>query len=163
MLQSLHMYPFNSIDEVVHDLLLQLIHPFPALLAPLCHLAVYQDFSSTSLFYTWLYTSVSFFIAILSWLNTRLEGGHPRTIEWIDEIILITGGVGGLGHALSEIYVIRGVSVAVVDVKPEDEVRERLENLGQGQVRYYRCDIGDRRAVEELKECVTADVSLCFV
>lgn len=57
---------------------------------------------------------------------------------------MVTGGASGLGLLIARIYGLRGVSVAVLDVKEVAEIEGWSEVAG---VEYYKCDIGSRREV----------------
>jgi len=58
----------------------------------------------------------------------------------------VTGGASGLGLLIARIYGLRGVSVAVLDVKEVAEIEGWSDEVAG--VEYYRCDIGSRREVE---------------
>ena len=68
----------------------------------------------------------------------------------------MAGGASGQGLLIAEFYGMRGVSVAVLDVKPEEEVDEGFQELPA--VEYYRCDVGDRGEVEAVAARITKDV-----
>ena len=70
-----------------------------------------------------------------------------------EEVVLIAGGAGGLGGLIAETYGMRGVSVAVLDVKkPEGEELEGVE--------FYECDAGNVEEVLRVKKKVMEDVSI---
>lgn len=70
--------------------------------------------------------------------------------------MLITGGLGGLGGLIAEVYGMRGVAVAVCDIKDlNKEEEEELEGKG---IRYWRCDVGDAGAVEGMMGEVVKEV-----
>lgn len=80
--------------------------------------------------------------------NARLAYGAAREIDWGDEVVVVTGGAGGLGGCLAEIFALRGVGVGVLDVGGSPE---RVGGMGDGDgegVRYYHCDVGDQEQVE---------------
>lgn len=90
----------------------------------------------------------------MSAVNKRVAYGAPREVDFEEEVVLVTGGGSGIGRIIAETYGMRGVSVAVLDV--------RGGSLGEGEmqnVRYYRCDVGDRAQVEEVARRVEEDVS----
>lgn len=79
-------------------------------------------------------------------------------MNWEDEAVLITGGLGGLGGLIAEVYGMRGVPVAVLDVRELSEAqKEELEERG---VRYWRCDVGSREEVERTVRGVREEVRL---
>lgn len=98
-------------------------------------------------------------------MNTRLAYGPPRKIRWADEVVVITGGVGGLGGCLAEVFALRGVGVAVLDVEVAPRWAQ-AEGLAKGPadgeekegVRYYYCDVGDYEQVERMWARVMKDV-----
>lgn len=63
-----------------------------------------------------------------------------------EEVVVVTGGASGLGLLIARIYGLRGVSVAVLDVKEVAEIEGWSDEVAG--VEYYRCDIGSRREVE---------------
>lgn len=67
--------------------------------------------------------------------------------------MVITGGAGGLGKVLAETYGMRGVSVAVLDIREPDEQSEALEN-----VRFYKCDVSSVTDVQKAKISIEKDV-----
>ena len=81
-------------------------------------------------------------VAIAGVVNARVAYGLPRTVELGEEVVVITGGASGLGLLIAEIYAMRGVGVAVLDLKDEREVE-----LCEG-VEYYTCDVGSREALK---------------
>lgn len=98
---------------------------------------------------------------MLQGANTRLAYGAERVIEWGDEVVVVTGGVGGLGGCLAEIFALRGVGVAVLDVEVMPTGAEG-EGLADGEekegVRYYCCDVGDYEQVEKTWGRIVEDV-----
>lgn len=98
-------------------------------------------------------------------MNTRLAYGPPRKIRWADEAVVITGGVGGLGGCLAEIFALRGVGVAVLDIEVAPRWAQ-AEGLAQGPadgeekegVRYYYCDVGDYEQVERMWVRIVKDM-----
>ncbi|KAI9659206.1 MAG: hypothetical protein M1831_003788 [Alyxoria varia] len=178
--------PLFTIDSLLALTLHPLLHPLPALLTPLCHLAVYQSIHHPTFPYTLLYVFVNVSINVFWYFDAQLAGGKPRALDWSEEVVLITGGAGGLGKVLARIFGMRGVGTAVVDVVgTEEAVRgeegweiagevsgregermesdaEKEEDVGAedmgGCVRYYRVDVGDREQVEKLKTRVEKEL-----
>ena len=74
-------------------------------------------------------------------------------MKLLDEVVVVTGGASGLGKCIAEIYSMKGVGVAVLDI--EIGVKEEGEREG---ARYYRCDVGDRGSVEGAWRRVVEDV-----
>lgn len=70
------------------------------------------------------------------------------------EVVLITGGCGGLGSALAEAWLGRGAAVAVADRDPGRDLPHAL----RGQVGSYQADVGDQAANVHLVEQVERDL-----
>ena len=69
--------------------------------------------------------------------------------------MVITGGASGLGKVIAEMYGMRGVSVAVLDVRVPEE-KERSEALEH--VRFYACDVSSLEDVQRAKGLIEEDV-----
>lgn len=76
---------------------------------------------------------------------------------------MLTGGAGGLGRSIASIYGMRGVGVAILDIRaPEGSGKEMesgdiVEALGES-VRWYKCDVGDIEEVQRVQMLVEKDV-----
>jgi len=139
-----------TLDLLNHVLSRTLFHPFLAALLPLCLRALAAPYNSLSFVLTCAFAiSVSLY-RILSVVNKRIAYGRPRELNWENEVVVITGGCGGLGGCLAEIFALRGVGVAVLDVAAGAEGKVGLVGGGEERegVRYYRCDVGDYEQVE---------------
>ena len=69
------------------------------------------------------------------------------------QFALVTGGAGDLGNEMAYQMVREGASVFLWDVRPEAEVRERIERVRAAgsytqSVRYQQVDVRDRPAVD---------------
>lgn len=78
---------------------------------------------------------------------------------------MITGGVGGLGGCLAEIFALRGVGVGVLDVAVgigggggEGEKGCVMDGEEREGVRYFRCDVGNATQVEEVWKRVVEEL-----
>ncbi|KAL9090921.1 MAG: hypothetical protein Q9165_005129 [Trypethelium subeluteriae] len=85
----------------------------------------------------------------LSIANRRLAYGPARSVQLSEEVIVITGGAGGLGLLLAETFGMRGASVAVLDLKEHDEAKG---------VSFYKCDVSERREVEDVADRITDEL-----
>ncbi|KAL8906913.1 MAG: hypothetical protein Q9207_001721 [Kuettlingeria erythrocarpa] len=88
---------------------------------------------------------------LLSSVNQRWAYGPPRKVRLLDEVVVVTGGLSGLGRCIAEIYAMKGVGVAVMDVK----VKEEGEHEG---VRWYKCDIGNLSMVQKTWSRINDDL-----
>ena len=93
-------------------------------------------------------------IWVLHYISERVAWGGSRKVDWAQEVIVITGGSSGLGRVIADTYSMRGISVAVLDVKPmsdQDETEAR-------NIRWYACDVGSQEAIVRAKEQIEKDV-----
>lgn len=168
--------PFFTIDTFASILFRPLLSPTASLLPPLILLALRHSLFSRLVLFSFGYTFFTLSLQLLAYIDGKVAGGTPRTLNWEDEVVLITGGAGGLGTCLAEAWAMRGVDVAVVDVLPEEELiscttgrsatgdrvstdtRTRRDAWADAGCTYYSCDVGSLQAVEELKARVEKEV-----
>lgn len=80
-------------------------------------------------------------------------------MDWENEVVVITGGGSGLGRVLMESLVMRGVKVAVLDVKGIDREAEELRDGATGELVWEVCDAGRLEEVERAVRRVVKEVS----
>ena len=88
------------------------------------------------------------------------EEDEEGELEEQEEVVLITGGCNGLGRLLAEIYGVRGVSVAVLDVREPEGGKERTEE--EEGWKWYKCDVGHMEEVQSVKAEIEKDVCILF-
>ena len=134
-----------------------IFHWFFVLMLPLSLRAMEAPYDSTSFIVTASYAVLVNICHLMSAMSDRYAYGKPREVDLSDEVVVITGGRSGLGGCIAEVYGMKGVRVAVLDVS----VREEEEETGaeeQSDVRYYRCDVGDRGNVERVWRRIVDDL-----
>ncbi|KAL8712625.1 MAG: hypothetical protein Q9220_003156 [cf. Caloplaca sp. 1 TL-2023] len=136
-------YRHLTIDLLLHVGSYTIFHPFVACMLPLCLRALAADYDSTSFILTSAYAIFAVSCYVFSSVNHRWAYGPPRKIKMLEEVVVITGGASGLGKCIAEIYALKGVGVAVMDVAVEEEGEKE-------GVRFYRCDVADKKMVEKL-------------
>lgn len=154
--QSLPEKPWHAyitIDLLAHVLVRSVFHPYIAWLVPLCLRSLSYSYSHPHFKYACVYATCISVFALLRILDKRLAWGPPRKLNWDEEVVVITGGAGGLGKVLAETYGMRGVSVAVLDIREPEEQSEALEN-----VRFYKCDVSSIEDVQKAKVAIEKDV-----
>lgn len=149
-----------TLDLLLHVLSRTLFHPFLAALLPLCLRALAAPYDSPSFILTSAFaTCVCLYSAVWRGVNVKLAYGAAREIDREDEVVVVTGGVGGLGGCLAEIFALRGVGVGVLDVEVSSA---RAGGMVDGEeregVRYYYCDVGDSEQVERTWGRIVRDV-----
>lgn len=88
----------------------------------------------------------------------------PRSLRFKDinnEVVLITGGGGGLGGALALRFAQRGARIVIWDVVESgiNETCDKIKKIG-GQAYGYQVDITDREQVYSTAEKVRHEVSI---
>ena len=112
---------------------------------------------------------------MLAIVNHRIAYGRPRKVEFGnqdkaqdgdedegtgEEVVLITGGCDGLGRLLAEIFGLRSIGVAVLDIQEPEGGREKVEE--EEGWRWYKCDVGNWEDVERVKRELERDVCILF-
>ncbi|KAJ5217165.1 hypothetical protein N7468_010173 [Penicillium chermesinum] len=80
-----------------------------------------------------------------------LNNATPAKFDWEEEIILVTGGAGGIGAATVKKLAERGTTVAVLDILP-------LTYEAPKNVHYYKCDLTNREGLATVAETLTREV-----
>ncbi|KAL9612339.1 MAG: hypothetical protein Q9167_003072 [Letrouitia subvulpina] len=146
-------YDHFTLDLLLYVASYTIFHPFVASLLPLCLRALAAPIRSTYFIVTSAYAVFVVLCYFLSVINHRWAYGPARKVRLLDEIVVITGGLSGLGRCLAEIYALKGVGVAVLDIG----VKEEGEREG---IRWYRCDVSDREKLKRTWERIKVDVGL---
>ncbi|KAL8717130.1 MAG: hypothetical protein Q9225_005596 [Loekoesia sp. 1 TL-2023] len=144
-------YMHLTLDLLLHVGSYTIFHPFVASMLPLCLRALAAPYDSMSFILTSAYAVFVTLCHLLSSVNQRWAYGPPRKVKLLDEVVVVTGGANGLGRCIAEIYAMKGVGVAVMDVA----VKEEGEREG---VRWYKCDIGDRSMVQKAWQKINDDL-----
>jgi len=143
---------FLTIDLWIKILVTVVFNPLFWATFVLTRLAYIQPVHGGSLgYFMFIVTSIGW---ILYLVNERVAWGRARKMDWKHEVVVITGGSGGLGRVIADTYGMRGVSVAVLDVKP---MSGDSETEGQN-VKWYECDVGSAEAAMKVKGQIEKDV-----
>ena len=146
-------FPLLTLDSLVALLLRPITNPFFTILPPLAALAVNPDTSNKYFQYQVVFSVICIIIQLFIALNKKVAGGSRRSLDWEQEVVLITGGAGGLGRVLAEFYgSIRRCTTIVVDVAPASE--ERIREWEEVGCTYCQCDVSSYDAVMALKRQV---------
>ncbi|KAI4114517.1 MAG: hypothetical protein LQ345_004714 [Seirophora villosa] len=150
--ESPRWYMYLNIDLLLHVGSYTIFHPFVAAMLPLCLRALAAPYQSTSFILTSVYAILVSSCHLLSSVNQRWAYGPRRKVKLSNEVAVVTGGASGLGRCLVEIYAMKGVSVAAIDI----DVKEEGEREG---VWWYRCDVGDPSMVQKTWSRINHDAS----
>ncbi|KAF4124002.1 Short-chain dehydrogenase [Geosmithia morbida] len=147
-------FTFDIIARVVRATALN-----PAVLLPIITLALFtrkgQELSILhpavgkllrSLLYAGLWRVLS------EWLSDgMLNGWVGDSYDWTEEVVLITGGAGGIGGEMVKLFEEKGITVVVLDVQP-------LTFTTSSNVHYYQCDLRAAHNVEAVAARIRAEV-----
>jgi hypothetical protein len=148
-----HHLTLDTLLRVFHH---TLFNPFLAWILVLCLRAQVTPSSDPAWILTVAYASLLSVLFVARAVNHRVAHGIPRTVDSAREVVLVTGGASGLGLLIAQIYGMKGASVAVLDIREFGE-REVVEVFGEG-VGYWRCDVGEREALDAVKREIEMEV-----
>ncbi|KAL3477901.1 hypothetical protein BJX99DRAFT_120269 [Aspergillus californicus] len=148
-----------TIDLLATVLSRTLLHPFIAWIIVLCLRAQARPYNNPVFISATAYATFLTVIDILFMISDRIAFGADRDVDLNEEVIVIPGGASGLGRLIAQIYGLRGVSVAVLDIAEKDDVFAKgwEEDMG-GAVEYYQCDIGNRGDLERVAGKIREDL-----
>jgi all-trans-retinol dehydrogenase (NAD+) len=72
-----------------------------------------------------------------------LNNGVSDTYDWSKEVVVVTGGCGGIGKEVVKLLAASKVNVAIFDVQP-------LTYEAPSSVRYFQCDITSSSAIAKV-------------
>jgi hypothetical protein len=151
-------YQYLTIDLLLNVLNRTFLHPFVAWIIPLSLRAQATPYSHPAFISTSIYATFLTLLTIISYVNRRIAYGLPRNVDLGEEVVVVAGGASGLGLLIAEFYGMRGVSVAVLDIKKKEHITEGFQELPD--VEYYQCDVGNRAEVEATAARITKDVCI---
>lgn len=150
-----------TIDLLFLILSRSVFHPFIAWLIPACLLAAGYPSDHPHVLWTSYYAILVSVVALLKLVDRRIAYGTARTIDWDQEVVVITGGASGLGRILVEMFGLRGISVAVLDINtPSEHNLSEDAALDSENVRWYKCDVSSRDEVEHASKQIEQDVGI---
>lgn len=139
-----------TIDFFIHITTILFFNPVLATLLPI------SFYFSTDLATSSLQFRISLVYSILLWscqclsiLNRSIRRGSlspPRRLTWADQIVIVTGGASGLGHALISIMAMNRAKVISLDI-------ESPKNPIQG-VEYLSCDVSSIDQITALESTI---------
>jgi NAD(P)-dependent dehydrogenase (short-subunit alcohol dehydrogenase family) len=91
------------------------------------------------------YTAFRMIWTTLSWLFRSRQ-----RINWSEQVVVVTGGTGGVGSALVKMAAQKGAKVASLDLNVIESNNPR--------VRYYKCDITNVEAISQVARAIRADL-----
>ncbi|KAL6855321.1 hypothetical protein ACO1O0_006462 [Amphichorda felina] len=140
-----------SVDLILKVLNVTLLHPFISWLIPLCLRARTVKWEAPPMVAAFAWAGLVSLAWVAAAVNRRVAYGLPREVDLGEEVIVVTGGAGGVGLLLAEVYGMRGASVAVLDVAEMEDGEAR-------GVTYYRCDVGDKEQLARVAKEIERDL-----
>ncbi|RYP23244.1 hypothetical protein DL765_001153 [Monosporascus sp. GIB2] len=141
-----------SIDMILKVLNITLFHPFVAWIIPLCFRAEHHAWDTRPMMASIAWATLVTLAYAANIVSHKLAYGMHREVDLTEEVIVVTGGASGLGLLIAEVYGMRGATVAVLDVA------DRLENTEARGITYYKCDVGDKKRVQEVAAEIERDL-----
>ncbi|KAI2788626.1 hypothetical protein POX_e06647 [Penicillium oxalicum] len=133
-----------------------ILSPFIAWVIVLCLRAQVTPTTDLEFIISVAYATILTLLLIARIINHRVAYGVPRTVDPANEVVLVTGGASGLGLLITQIYAMKGTSVAVLDIKEMGD-KEQDEVFGEN-VQYIQCDVADHRAIVTAKEKIKQEL-----
>jgi hypothetical protein len=164
---ALPWYQFLSIDLIIRVLRTTFFHPLLAWIYPLALRAQAFRMHMRPLQISIAFALLVDFFWFLGRLNAAARNGKfsrgkraKRTEfeekggfeEEEEDVVVVTGGSSGLGQLVAEIFALKGISVAILDVK-----KPQLE--GNYAIEYYECDVSDVESIRRAAQQIRTDVS----
>jgi hypothetical protein len=162
-----------TFDLVLHVLSRSVFHPFICFLVPVCLRAQLTPYTHPAFVYTTAWACVVSAWWVLAIVNQRIAYGRPREMRFgndeqgkdgddgdKEEVVVITGGCNRLGRLLAEIFGLRGIGVAVLDIQEPEGGREKVEE--EEGWKWYEYDVRKWEEVERVKREVERDVCICL-
>jgi len=98
------------------------------------------------------------YLGIARWVNNYLSRGAlnnwaPDTYDWEKEIVVVTGGAGGIGGHVVGLLAEKGIKVVVLDIIP-------MAYDAPSNVHYFKCDITSTSAISSVAQEVRDKVGV---
>ncbi|KAK4170237.1 hypothetical protein QBC43DRAFT_305651 [Cladorrhinum sp. PSN259] len=131
----------------------------PKLMLPLLLLAKYtKKGQELSILHPTAYSRLKTLLAlgVIKWLNTYFSRGVLNNwvddkYDWTKEIVLITGGAGGIGGGVVQLLAEKGIKVVVLDIQP-------LTFEAGPTVHYFKCDITSPKTIAAVAQQIRSKV-----
>ncbi|WP_375719956.1 SDR family oxidoreductase [Saccharicrinis sp. FJH54] len=87
-------------------------------------------------------------------MKTKKQNMEPTNFSIEGKVAVVTGGAGVLGSSIAESLLLKGVKVALVDIR-EDILNDKITQLEQaGTVKGFACNILDEASVKAVRKDV---------
>jgi len=139
-------------ELIIKVLAYTVLSPFFAMWVPVFYLSQGFTFASPTVINSFIYFGLVSGFWGWRYLDSAWRNGHffPQKLDWGEQVVVITGGAGGLGGLLANTLAIRGVTVAILDLVP-------LETENSNIV-FYKCDVSKWESVHAVAAEIVKDL-----
>ncbi|KAG8860123.1 hypothetical protein FRB96_004146 [Tulasnella sp. 330] len=139
-------------DLVIHVLSRTVFSPMFAVWVPIFYISQKFAWTSPTVIYSCIYFGVVATITMWRFLDSAWRNGtiFRQKLDWGEQVVVITGGAGGIGGLLANTLAMRGVSVAVLDLKPFETENSNITS--------YKCDVSNWADVESVSAQIVEDL-----
>lgn len=118
----------------------------------------YSSITHTSCHAYLVVTAAIIVLSLALWINDFLAHGSrnnwvsDHSWDWAREVVVVTGGSGGIGGSIAKRLAGNGVRVVVIDVIPP------TYTVDGETVSYYRCDLSDEVEIRAVCERIRVEI-----
>ncbi|KAL3444400.1 hypothetical protein BJX65DRAFT_310983 [Aspergillus insuetus] len=142
------------IDPIVIGLRRSILHPVFAL--AFLHLLRRGTFSSFAPYekVVQITAAASVLLWLNDWLSTKSANNWvtDKSWDWKKEVVVVTGGSGGIGAGVAQRLAAMGARVVVLDIIPLTYTPETKRII------YHKCDLSDEKEIAAVCEKIRSDV-----
>ncbi|KIM46413.1 hypothetical protein M413DRAFT_441506 [Hebeloma cylindrosporum] len=144
-----------DVDLLIRVLANTAFSPFFVFFIPIFYIFQGLKLSHPIIIYTSFYYVLISAFWFIKWYSRlyRNQGSlffRPPSLEWNEQIVIITGGASGIGELLANTLAVRSVTVVVLDINPIV-----TENYN---IAYYKCDVSKWEEVEAVSKKVIDEI-----
>ncbi|KAL2827501.1 short chain dehydrogenase/reductase family protein [Aspergillus pseudoustus] len=142
------------IDPIAKAIRKSILHPIFTL--TLLHLVHRRSLSSAVPYEKLirLAAAASVLLWVNDWLSTKIRNNWvvDKTWDWNKELVVVTGGSGGIGAGVAQRLAAMGARVVVVDIIP---LTFKPENK---RILYHKCDLSNEQEIAAVCEKIRSEV-----
>ncbi|KAF3942250.1 hypothetical protein ABW19_dt0202488 [Dactylella cylindrospora] len=139
-----------NIDLLVQVTNITFLHPFFSWMLPMTLRALTFQYHHPPMIGAMVYAALVTLYAIWTQIDRILAYGKNRVFDKEEEVLVITGGSSGLGLLIAQVYGMRGLSVAILDVNEPEVDTQNVE--------FYKCDVGNYEEVKEVSKRIIEEL-----
>ncbi|KAG9031897.1 hypothetical protein FRB95_002103 [Tulasnella sp. JGI-2019a] len=139
-------------DLVINVLSRTVFSPMFAIWVPIFYISQRLAWTSPTVINSFIYFGLVATISTWRFVDSAWRNGtiFRQKVDWGEQVVVITGGAGGIGGLLANTLAMRGVTVAVLDVKPLETENSNITS--------YKCDISNWAEVEAVSAQIVEEL-----